>query len=114
MKNILLSLALSTLALSSFAAPLTNAQRSEVFSTMSDLEAKASKTDRDTLHNEVFYASEAQLQERLVKLIYQCESSVDNPNSLDLQDLKMGLARKSVMQLVDYAKASPCTKQNKP
>lgn len=110
MKKTLIALSLSLASLGAMAA-LSNAERSEVFATISDLEASATKTDRDTLHNEVFYASETELRDRLAKLIYQCESTVDNPNSLDLQDLQLGLARKSVMQLVTYAKASPCTKQ---
>lgn len=109
MKKTLIALSLSIASLSAMAA-LSNDERSEVFATISNLEAAATKTDRDTLHNEVFYASETELRDRLAKLIYECEKSIDNPNSIDLQDLQLGLARKTVMQLVTYAKASPCTK----
>ena len=69
------------------------------------------KTDQDTIHNEIFYSKEDILKERMVKAIYNCETSFENHNSIDIDDLRVSLYRKSSMELVAYAKQSNCYKK---
>lgn len=73
MNKFIIAAIISIASFNSFA--LDNSQRSEIFTVISDLESAMTKTDQDTIHNEIFYSKEDILKERMVKAIYNCETS---------------------------------------
>ena len=100
-------------------AELTSFQRNEVMTTISDLEGSAQvrylekekkiqKQDKDTLNNDIFFETENQLNQRLISLISTCEYKLYDMNSIDLEDLQFSLKKKSIMELVQYAKTGKC------
>lgn len=98
MKKMILGVALISLMGFANASSLNEQQKLQVLNKISDLDHVSGYDVQDNIKL-VNTGSDAQIKSYLVELTYNVEKQIDNPNALDLVDLKAGLEKKTIAQL---------------
>lgn len=98
MKKIILGVALISLMGFANASSLNEQQKLQVLNKISDLDHVNGYDVQDNVKL-VNKGSDAQIKAYLVELTYNVERQIDNPNALDLVDLKAGLEKKTIAEL---------------
>lgn len=98
MKKIVLSLAILGLVSVANASTLNAAQKQKVLNKIAELDYVNGYDVQDNIKL-VNKGTDAQIKAYLVELTYNKQKQVDNPNALDLVDLKAGLEKKTIDQL---------------
>ena len=81
------------------ASTLTEAQKEQAIHKMTKM---VQLTDNDIFEHKQFLnqASDSEVKSYLSSMIYDYEKQIDNPNSIDLMDIKLSLEKKSLLELI--------------
>jgi hypothetical protein len=79
---------------------LNETQRNQVYNKIASIEPLNGADVQDT-RNFVNTASENEIRHYLIDLSYEHAKTVDNPNAMDLADIKASLEHKTLAQLID-------------
>jgi hypothetical protein len=95
------ALVFMTMSAGAFAAnALSDTQREQAYDKIASIEPLNGADVQDTRHF-VSTASEKELKNYIIDLTYEHAKTVDNPNAMDLADLKDSLEKKSFAQLIN-------------
>ena len=80
------------------ASTLTEAQKEQAIQKMTKM---VQLTDDIFEHKQFLnQASDSEVKSYLSSMIYDYEKEIDNPNSIDLMDIKISLEKKSLLELI--------------
>ena len=81
------------------ASTLTEAQKEQAIQKMTKM---VQLTYDDIFEHKQFLnqASDSEVKSYLSSMIYDYEKQIDNPNSIDLMDIKLSLEKKSLLELI--------------
>ena len=81
------------------ASTLTEAQKEQAIQKITKM---VQLTNDDIFEHKQFLnqASDSEVKSYLSSMIYDYEKEIDNPNSIDLMDIKISLEKKSLLELI--------------
>lgn len=100
MKKIVLSLAILSMVAVASATTLSEKEKDKVLNKISQLDHVNGYDVQDNIKL-LKEGSDEQVKSYLVDLTYNVQKQVDNPNTLDLKDLKVSLENKTIAELSD-------------
>lgn len=105
MKKGMIALAImSLMSTAAFAAKLDQKTQDQAFEVIASLDHLNGLDIEDT-HKFLATEDEAAVAKYMADLMYDKYKKVDNPNSMDLQDLRVSLDKKNVKQLIAFEKS---------
>lgn len=105
MKKGMIALAImSLMSTAAFAAKLDSKTQDQAFEVIASLD-HLNGSDIDDTHKFLAQSDEKEVAKYISGLMYDKYKTVDNPNSMDLEDLRISLGKKNVKQLIAFEKS---------